>query len=281
MTAVTELFMKEKPTTSSRRGMVRLKKNFLWKGGPERSLTKTVKNTGGRNNRGVVTCQGRINPTRRKIRLVNIKRQENKIGVVDRLEYDPNRTAYIALIKNQDGTKDYILATAKMEPGMRVGSGDKADRLEGHCLKLMDIDVGSKIHNIELQPNKGGKVVRSAGTFATLVTKQSGYAEVKLPSKETRRFSLECRATIGEVSNAHKFNRKLGKASNTRFVLKRRPKVRGIAKNPVDHCNGGKSNGGGVLRNETGNVIKGKKTRKKNKFSNIFIVSRRNKGRGR
>ena len=271
----------EKPTTPSRRGMVRLKKNFLWKGSPERSLTKTVKNTGGRNNQGLVTVQGRINPHRRKIRLVDTKRGQCKAGVIDRLEYDPNRTAHIALVKNQDGTKEYILATENMKPGMEIGSGQRAERLEGHCLKLMDIDVGSKIHNIELQPGKGGKVARGAGVFATLVTKQSGYAEIKLPSKETRRFSLECRATLGVLSNAVKFNRNLGKASNSRYVLKRRPKVRGIAKNPVDHCNGGKANGGCVFRNETGNVIKGAKTRKKNKFSNIFIVNRRDKGRRR
>lgn len=279
---MSKLLHYEKPTTSSRRGIVRVKKNLLWKGGPVKSLVKSIKNTGGRNNHGVITCQGRINTMRRKYRTIDFDRHSNFVGQVVRLEYDPNRSAYIALIEGEEGGRKvfkYILATEHMKAGMMVGAGDKADRLEGHCLKLMDIDVGSKIHNIELQPNKGGQIVRSAGAFAILVSKQEGYADLKLPSGEIRRFSLNCRATIGVVSNLLKFNNKLGNAGNGIRTRHRRPKVRGVAKNPVDHCNGGKTAGGKVFTNFQGNMIKGQKTRSKNKFSSNFIVLKRSRSK--
>lgn len=276
---MTKLLHYEKPVTSSRRGMIRIKKNNLWKGSSEKQLTKSIKNTGGRNNQGVITCKGRINTKRRKYRIIDFERKNNKSGKVLRLEYDPNRSAHIALVEYSDRKKSYILATENMTTGMTVCEGDKGDRLEGHCLKLMDIDVGSKIHNIEFQPGKGGQLVRSAGAFATLISKQEGYAEIKLPSKETRRFPLECKATIGIVSNIIRYNRKLGKAGMGLYNTHRRPKVRGVVKNPVDHANGGKTSGGKVFSNFNGNVIKGKKTRKKNKFSNTFIVKKRSRSK--
>lgn len=265
-----------KPNTSSTRGVVKVNKSHLWKGSSEKSLTKAIKNTGGRNNLGRITCYGKRGNTRKLYRMVDFKRNNNKEGIVERIEYDPNRTAHIALVRNSDGTKDYVLATKNMIPGFKIASGEKADTLEGHSLKLLDIPVGSPINNIELQPGKGGKVARSAGASAILVGKELGQAIVALPSKELRYFSLECRATIGVISNEVQLNENLGKAGANVYRGKR-PKVRGVAKNPIDHCNGGKTAGGKVFSNFNGNVIKGKKTRKRNKWSNSRIISRRGK----
>ena len=265
-----------KPNTSSTRGVVKVNKSHLWKGSSEKSLTKAIKNTGGRNNLGRITCYGKRGHGRKLYRTIDFKRNENQEGVVERIEYDPNRTAHIALIKNSDGTKSYLLATKNMVPGFKIASGEKADTLEGHSLKLLDIPVGSAINNIELQPGKGGKVARSAGAAATLVGKELGQAIIALPSKELRYFSLECRATIGIISNEVQQNENLGKAG-ANVYRGRRPKVRGVAKNPIDHCNGGKTAGGKVFSNFNGNVIKGRKTRKRNKWSNSCIISRRGK----
>lgn len=265
-----------KPNTSSSRGVVKVNKSHLWKGSSEKSLTKSIKNTGGRNNLGRITCYGKRSNTKKLYRMVDFKRNITNEGVVERIEYDPNRTAHIALIKNTDGTKNYVLATKNMVPGFKIASGEKADTLEGHSLKLLDIPVGSPINNIELQPGKGGKVARSAGAAATLVGKELVQAIIALPSKELRYFSLECRATIGIISNEVQQNENLGKAGANVYRGKR-PKVRGVAKNPIDHCNGGKTAGGKVFSNFNGNVIKGRKTRKRNKWSNSLIISRRGK----
>jgi large subunit ribosomal protein L2 len=265
-----------KPNTSSTRGVVKVNKSHLWKGSSEKSLTKAIKNTGGRNNLGRITCYGKRGHGRKLYRTIDFRRNENQEGIVERIEYDPNRTAHIALIKNIDGTKNYVLATKNMVPGFKVASGENADTLEGHSLKLLDIPVGSPINNIELQPGKGGKVARSAGAAATLVGKELGQAIISLPSKELRYFSLECRATIGIISNEVQQNENLGKAGANVYRGKR-PKVRGVAKNPIDHCNGGKTAGGKVFSNFNGNVIKGRKTRKRNKWSNSRIISRRGK----
>ena len=265
-----------KPNTSGTRGVIKVNKSHLWKGSSYKSLTKSIKNTGGRNNLGRITCYGKRGSTRKLYRMIDFKRTESTEGVVERIEYDPNRTAHIALIKMEDGTKNYVLATKNMTPGFKIATGDKADTLEGHTLKLLNIPLGSSIHNIELQPGKGGKVARSAGVGATLVGKELGKAIVSMPSKELRYFSLECKATIGILSNEVQFNEYLGKAG-ANFYRGRRPKVRGIAKNPIDHCNGGKANGGTVFSNFNGNVIKGRKTRKRNKWSNSMIISRKGK----
>lgn len=265
-----------KPNTSSSRGVVKVNKSHLWKGSSEKSLTKAIKNTGGRNNLGRITCYGKRGHGRKLYRTIDFKRNENQEGIVERIEYDPNRTAHIALIKNSDGTKNYVLATKNMTTGFKIACGEKADTLEGHSLKLLDIPVGSAINNIELQPGKGGKVARSAGAAATLVGKELGQAIVSLPSKELRYFSLECMATIGTISNEVQLNENLGKAG-ANVYRGRRPKVRGVAKNPIDHCNGGKTAGGKVFSNFNGNVIKGRKTRKRNKWSNSRIISRRGK----
>jgi large subunit ribosomal protein L2 len=267
-----------KPNTPGTRGVVRLNKSHLWKGSSEKSLTKIIKNTGGRNNLGRITCYGKRSVYKKLYRQIDFKRHTSFHGIVERIEYDPNRTAHIALIKNEMGEKKYIIATKNMKPGSIVGSGALADTLEGHTLKLIDIPVGNDIHNIEMYPGKGGQIVRSAGAFAKLVGKELGEAIVELPSKELRYFSLECTATIGIVSNELKFNEYLGKAG-ANFWRGKRSKVRGIAKNPIDHANGGKSDGGCVLANFNKNVIKGKKTRKRNKWSNSRIISRNRKGK--
>lgn len=271
-----QLLKLSKPNTPGTRGVVKVNKSHLWKGSSEKSLTKVIKNTGGRNNLGRVTCYGKRGVYKKLYREIDFKRNTSFKGVVERIEYDPNRTAHIALIKNELGEKKYIIATKNMEPGFVVGSGNMADTLEGHTLKLIDIPVGNYIHNIELYPGKGGKIVRSAGAFAILVGKELGEAIVQLPSKELRYFSLECMATIGIVSNELQFNENLGKAG-ANFWRGKRSKVRGIAKNPIDHANGGKTDGGCVLANFNKNVIKGKKTRKRNKWSNSRIISRRDK----
>lgn len=268
------LLKKSKPNTPSTRGVVKISKSHLWKGPSEKSLTKSIKNTGGRNNLGRITCYGKQNSKRRLYRTIDFHRKQEMSGVVERIEYDPNRTAHIALIKNSDGTKSYILATKNMKIGTVVAAGKNSDTLEGNCLKLLDIPVGSQIHNIEIQPNKGAQMVRSAGATATLVGKELGQAIILLPSKELRYFSLDCRATLGIVSNELQFNENLGKAG-ANFHRNKRSKVRGVAKNPIDHANGGNTAGGKVFSNFNGNVIKGKRTRNKHKWSNSRIISRR------
>jgi large subunit ribosomal protein L2 len=262
-----------KPNTSSTRGMVKVNKSHLWKGSSEKSLTKSIKNHGGRNNLGRITCFGKRNTKRRLYRQIDFSRNQNVEGYVERIEYDPNRTAHIALIKNTDGSKNYVIATKNMIVGSKVASGDKADTLEGNCLKLLDIPLGSHIHNIEITPGKGAQMVRSAGATATLVGKELGQAIIALPSKELRRFSLECRATLGVISNEIQFNENLARAGSN-FHRNKRPKVRGVARNPVDHAMGGRSNGG-PSRSKNGNVLKGRKTRARHKWSNSLIVSRR------
>jgi large subunit ribosomal protein L2 len=276
---INNLLKYSKPNTPGTRGQVKVNKTFLWKGSSEKSLTKAIKNTGGRNNLGRITCYGKKNSKRRLYRQIDFVRNDkiNGInGVVERIEYDPNRTAHIALIKYIDNTKSYVIATKNMKIGTVISCGPQADTLEGNCLPLAVIPVGSQIHNIEIQPNKGAQMVRSAGTSAILVGKELGKAVVSLPSKELRYFSLECKAVLGIVSNEVQFNEKLGNAGSG-FYRNRRPKVRGVAKNPIDHANGGNTSGGKVFSNFNGNVIKGKKTRKKNKWSNNCIISRRKK----
>lgn len=253
---------------------ISVNKSLLWKKGPEKSLVKRIKNTGGRNNLGRITCQGRHNPRRRLYRIIDFHRKNNIPAIVERIEYDPNRSAHIALLRHEDNSKSYILATKNMQIGDKIKSGNDSDTLEGNCLKLLDIPIGSSIHNLEMNPGKGGKIIRSAGNSGLLLGKELGRAIVVLPSKEVRSFSLECKATIGIVSNAAHFNEKRGSAGES-FHRNRRPKVRGIAKNPIDHPNGGKSNGGKVFRNFTGRVMKGKITRNKKKYSNIFILTTR------
>lgn len=249
---------------------------------PEKSLTEPLKRTGGRNNKGRITARHRGGGHKRRYRIIDFKR--NRFGqpaTVEAIEYDPNRTARIALIKYQDGTKSYILAPNGLAVGATVMSGPDAPPVTGNALPLSAIPLGSAIHNIELVPGRGGQIARAAGQQAILTNREGGYALVRMPSGEIRRIHERCMATIGQVGNVEHMNVSSGKAGRTRW-LGRRPHVRGMAMNPVDHPMGGgqgKSKGGGGRHHPMspwGQYAKGFKTRKKHKPSDRFIVSRRN-----
>lgn len=249
------------PVTPSSRGVVLIDKRDLWKGRPESSLSVRLKNRSGRNNRGIITVQGRGGGSKKIYRIIDFKRKREDDAIVERIEYDPNRTAFIALIKYEDGDKSYILAPNGVKPGQTISSKPDSDILPGNCLKLESVPIGTLVHNVELFPGKGGQLARSAGNYASLTGKEKGYALLKLPSGEIRKVPLECKATIGILSNLNLVNENLGKAGRNRLRGKR-PINRGRARNPVDHHNGGR-NCGKVLANFTGRVVKGKKTRKK------------------
>ena len=271
---------KYNPTTPSQRGLVRVDKSDLWKGGPVKQLTEGISKTGGRNNRGRITSRHIGGGHKKLYRLIDFKRNKfDSIATIERIEYDPNRTAYIALIKYEDGELSYILAPAKLNPGDKVVSGnDDVDIKIGNCLPLKNIPVGTIVHNVEMKPGKGGQIARSAGASVSLVGKDSGYAQLKLASGELRIVLLSCMATIGTLSNADKKNTIVGKAGRNRWLGKR-PHVRGVAMNPVDHPHGGgegKTSGGRHPVTPWGKPTKGKKTRK-NKLTSKFILKRRTK----
>jgi len=271
---------KYNPTTPGRRGMSVSDFAEITKGKPEKALTKGKKSTGGRNNMGRVTTRFRGGGAKRKHRVIDFKRDKDGVpAIVNAIEYAPNRSANIALLFYADGEKRYILAPTKLKVGDTVSSGEKAEMKPGNALKLKDIPLGFDIHNIEMRPGGGGKLVRAAGQSAQLRSKEGKYAQVKLPSGEIRMIHLECRATIGQIGNVENMNVKLGKAGRKRHLGKR-PHVRGVAMNPVDHPMGGgegKTSGGGHPQSPWGQLAKGKKTRNKNKASNKFIVERRRK----
>jgi len=250
---------------------------------PEKSLLAPLKKSGGRNSNGRMTTRHRGGGHKRRYRIIDFKR--NKIGVpgrVDTIEYDPNRSAYIALVVYADGEKRYILAPDGLKVGEQIMNGPDAEIKEGNALPLQNIPVGTFIHNIELKPGKGGQIARSAGNAAQLVAKEGKYAQVKLPSGEVRLVRQECYATLGEVGNKTHENVNLGKAGRSRW-LGRRPHVRGMCMNPVDHPNGGgegKSKSGGGRQHPVspwGNYAKGLKTRKKKNQSNKYIIRSRKK----
>ena len=268
-----------KPTSAGRRGMTSQDRRDLAKKRPERALSKAVLKSGGRNNAGRITLRHRGGGHRRLLRAIDFKR--NKSGVPGRvvaIEYDPNRSANIALIHYADGVKAYILCPDKLTVGEDVVSSAKADIKPGNCLRLQYIPVGTIIHNVELKPEKGGQMVRSAGAGAQLMAKETAYALVRLPSGEVRRVHVRCRATIGRVGNIDHGNVKIGKAGRARH-MGRRPKVRGVAMNPVDHPHGGgegRTSGGRHPVTPWGKPTKGKRTRK-NRATDKFIVKRRGK----
>jgi large subunit ribosomal protein L2 len=271
---------KYNPTTPSQRGLVRVDKSDLWKGGPLKQLTEGISKTGGRNNRGRITSRHIGGGHKKLYRLIDFKRNKfDSVATIERIEYDPNRTAYIALIKYEDGELSYILAPAKLNLGDKIVSGNgDVDIKIGNCLPLKNIPVGTIIHNVEMKPGKGGQIARSAGASVSLVGKDSGYAQLKLASGELRIVPLSCMATIGTLSNADKKNTIVGKAGRNRW-LGRRPHVRGVAMNPVDHPHGGgegKTSGGRHPVTPWGKPTKGKKTRK-NKLTSKFILKRRTK----
>ena len=250
---------------------------------PEKALTSGLKRSSGRNSTGRTTVRHRGGAHKRKYRLVDFKRDKDGIaGTVKAIEYDPNRSARIALIHYPDGDKRYILAPLYLEVGATVSSGSNCEILVGNCLPIANIPLGTIIHNIEMKPGKGGQIARTAGAGAQLLAKEGDYAHIKLPSGEVRKIHLSCAATIGQIGNIDHENISLGKAGRSRWLGKR-PKVRGVAMNPVDHPHGGgegKASGGRHPVNPWGKPTRGFKTRKKGKPSDKYIVRRRKSTRG-
>ena len=267
-----------KPTTPGIRQLVIVDRSGLHKGKPVKALTEGKNSNGGRNNTGRITVRFRGGGHKKAYRMVDFKR--NKIDVpatVERLEYDPNRTAFIALIKYADGEQAYILAPQRIKVGDTVVSGDKVDVKPGNAMPMKNMPIGTIIHNVEMKPGKGGQMARSAGTYAQLVGRDAGYALLRLASGEVRMVRAECMATVGAVSNPDQKNIVVAKAGRSRW-LGIRPSVRGVAMNPVDHPHGGgegKTSGGRHPVTPWGKPTKGKKTRH-NKSTDGLIVRRRN-----
>ena len=271
-----------KPVTPSLRGTVLINRSELWKGKPVKGLTVGKHSTGGRNNHGRTTSFFRGGGHKQSYRLVDFKRRKRDMpGTVERIEYDPNRTAFIALIKYQDGELSYILAPQRLRAGDLVVSAVRADIKPGNAMTLATIPVGTIIHNIEMKAGAGGKIARAAGQYAQLVGKDAGYAQIKLMSGELRLVRGECMATIGAVSNPDNSNQSIGKAGRSRW-MGRRPHNRGVTMNPVDHPHGGgegRTSGGGHPRTPWGKPTKGYKTRV-NKRTDRLIIRNRSKGKG-
>jgi large subunit ribosomal protein L2 len=266
-----------KPTTPGQRQLVIVDRSDLWKGSPEKSLTVGLRSKGGRNNMGRITMRFRGGGHKRRYRLIDFKRGKfDMAATVERLEYDPNRSAFIALVRYEDGELAYILAPQRLAVGDQVVSGQRADIKPGNALPLKNIPVGTIVHNVELKAGKGGQLARSAGTYVQLVGKDQGYAQIRLSSGELRMVRGECLATIGAVSNPDQQNISLGKAGRTRW-LGHRPHVRGVAMNPIDHPHGGgegRTSGGRHPVTPWGKPTKGKKTRS-NKLTDKLIMRRR------
>ncbi len=268
-----------KPTTPGRRGASVSDFAELTPGAkPAKRLLKTKRRTGGRNNHGRITARHRGGGHKRKIRLIDFRRNKDGVpALVNSIQYDPNRSARVALLHYVDGEKRYILAPDGLREGDKVLSGAEAPPSRGNCLPLSRIPLGTDIHNVELQPGRGGVMCRSAGTSATLVAREADWAQINLPSGEIRRVPAACRATIGKMSNPEHMNIELGKAGRKRW-LGRRPHVRGTAMNPIDHPHGGgegRTKGGRHPVSPTGKSSKGGSTRKPRKPSNKAIVRRR------
>ena len=270
-----------RPTTPGQRGLVLIDRAGLWKGKPEKSLTEGLQRPGGRNNLGRVTARHRGGGHKRRYRIIDFKRLKTGVpAVVERLEFDPNRTAFIALIRYEDGELAYILAPQRLAVGDSVVAGPGADIKPGNALPLQNIPVGTIIHNVEMKRGKGGQIARSAGTYAQLIGKDQGYAQLRLSSGELRMVRAECMATIGAVSNPDQQNVKIGKAGRTRW-LGWRPTVRGVAMNPIDHPHGGgegKTSGGRHPVTPWGKPTKGKRTRN-NKRTDRLIMRRRHRAK--
>ena len=269
-----------RPYTPSRRNMTSSTFEEITKKSPEKSLLETKKKNSGRNSYGRITVRHQGGGNRQKYRVIDFKRlKDDMVATVVGIEYDPNRSANIALIQYEDGTKSYILAPQGLTDGDKVVSGENADIKPGNAMPITNIPVGTLIHNIELNPGQGGKLVRSAGQEAQLMAKEGAYAHVRLPSGEMRLVSVRCRATIGTIGNSDHENIKLGKAGRTRH-LGIRPSVRGSVMNPNDHPHGGGEGRAPIGRSQPmtpwGKPALGLKTRKNRKTSTKFIVKRRN-----
>ncbi len=263
------------PVTPTQRHHIAIDRRELWKGKPEKALTEGKHSSGGRNSHGRMTSRHRGGGHKKTYRLIDFKRRKfDVVGVVERIEYDPNRSAFIALINYKDGEKAYIIAPQRLSAGDEVISGERVDIKPGNAMPIKNMPIGTIMHNIELRPGKGGQLSRSAGTFAQLVGRDQDFAQIRLSSGEMRLINAEGMATIGSVSNQDRKNTVVGKAGRSRWMGKR-PHVRGIAMNPVDHPHGGRTNGGKHWVTPWGLSTKGKKTRN-NKSTNRFIVTRRN-----
>ena len=270
---------KYNPTSPGLRGKTSLTFDEITTSEPHRPLTENLHRSGGRNNQGEVTSWWRGGGHKRLYRIIDFKRdKKNIVGTIETVEYDPNRSARIALVSYADGEKRYILQVVGMKVGDTIISGDNVDILPGNCMPLKSIPLGTQIHNVELKPGKGGQIARSAGSSVQLVARERDYASVKMPSGEIRKINAECLATIGQVGNIDHENVSIGKAGRSRW-LGRRPHVRGVAMNPVDHPLGGgegKTSGGRHPVSPWGIPTKGYKTRNA-KRTDRFIVTRRQK----
>ena len=270
---------KYNPITSSQRGLILVDRSELWKGRPVKKLTEGLASKGGRNNAGRITARRRGGGHKRLYRKIDFKRRKFDVSAtVERIEYDPNRSAFIALLKYEDGEQSYIVAPQRLAVGDVVVAGRSVDVKPGNAMPMENIPVGTIIHNIEMRPGKGAQIARAAGTYAQLVGKDSGYAQLRLTSGEARMVPARCMATIGAVSNSDNQNIKKAKAGRNRWLGKR-PSVRGVAMNPVDHPHGGgegRSSGGRHPVTPWGVPTKGKRTRRKKK-SDALIMRRRHK----
>jgi large subunit ribosomal protein L2 len=265
------------PVTSSLRGTVLIDRSALWKGKPEKTLTEGKSSSGGRTNQGRIAIWNRGGGHKKRYRVVDFKRRKFDVsGTVQRIEYDPNRTAFIALIKYDDGDLAYILAPQRLGEGDQVIAGEKVDVKPGNAMPLYSIPIGTIIHNVEMKAGKGGQIARSAGAYTQLVGRDAGYALLRLGSGEQRMVRAECMATVGAVSNSDHSNQKIGKAGRNRWKG-RRPVVRGVVMNPVDHPHGGgegRTSGGRHPVTPWGKSTKGHRTRGKKQSDRLIIRSR-------
>ena len=265
------------PITPGQRGLVLIDRSELFKGKPVKKLTKGLTKSGGRNNTGRITSWHKGGGHKRKYRIVDFKRVKHDIQAsIERIEYDPNRSSFIALIKYEDGQKSYILSPQKIRVGDKVISGKKVDIKPGNAMPISSIPLGTLLHNVELKPGKGGQIARAAGTYVQLIGRDQGYSILRLSSGEVRLVLSTCMATIGSVSNSDNKNRNDGKAGRSRW-MGRRPHVRGVAMNPIDHPHGGgegRTSGGRHPVTPWGKPTKGKRTRS-NKKTDRLIVRRR------
>jgi large subunit ribosomal protein L2 len=268
-----------KPNTPAMRGLVLVDKSALWKGRPVKTLTEGVNKSGGRNNNGRITSRRRGGGHKRLYRVVDFKRTKFDISAtVQRIEYEPNRSAFIALLKYDDGVEAYIIAPQRLQEGDNVIASNRADIKPGNAMPMENMPVGTIIHNVEMKPGRGGQMARAAGTYVQLIGKDSGYAQLRLTSGELRMVPAKCLATVGAVSNSDNKNTNMSKAGRSRWLGKR-PKVRGVAMNPVDHPHGGgegRTSGGRHPVSPWGKPTKGARTRRKKK-SDDFIMRRRRK----
>ena len=266
-----------KPTSPGQRQLVTVTRDELYNGKPEKTLTEGLNKSGGRNNTGRITSWHRGGGHKRKYRIVDFKRVKHDIQAsIERIEYDPNRSSFIALIKYEDGQKSYILSPQKIRVGDKVISGKKVDIKPGNAMPISSIPLGTLLHNVELKPGKGGQIARAAGTYVQLIGRDQAYSILRLSSGEVRLVLSTCMATIGSVSNSDNKNRNDGKAGRSRWLGKR-PHVRGVAMNPIDHPHGGgegRTSGGRHPVTPWGKPTKGKRTRS-NKKTDRLIVRRR------